>query len=61
MEDPLGFIAGLASYLGRTPQQVYADCVACAQANIQLGAWRLFLVDEVFLGKRQQRLMACQN
>lgn len=57
-EDPGGFIRSLARRTKKSPEQVFEICVQCAREGVMVGPWRFFIVDEVLMGTRQQRLMA---
>ena len=57
-EDPGGFIQSLARRTKKSPEQVFEICVQCAREGVMVGPWRFFIVDEVLMGTRQQRLMA---
>lgn len=57
-EDPSGFLRSLARKIRKTPEQAFDACIQCARTAELVGPWRFFIVDEVLMGVRQQRLMA---
>lgn len=57
-EDPQGFLRSLGRMSKKSSHHVFYDCVECARKGELLGDWRFFVVEEVYMGTRQIRLMA---
>lgn len=58
VEDPIGFIRSLARTTRKSNHLVFEECVHCATEGALIGNWRFFVVEEMYMGIRQQRLMA---